>query len=141
MKEISEFLGLAEGIVTILGIVVVVLQLRLSRDVAYGQFIHDLTVELNSYEALFEQIISDIDRGEDTLSNNFRVNSVMGVLNFFEKLAILERRGAVKIEDLRVLFGKRFTSIFCHPCIRRNVLDSESYRPHLKLLFELERRW
>lgn len=131
----------AQALSTIVGLAFVGIQVRSARLLNSARFINHLTDELSKHEKTFARIIAHNDgplRGEPLEISH---DEIMPIIGFFEKLAILTRSGTLDMRDIDLLFRKRFYCIFENSAIQQLVIQNETYKPYLRLLFELKTKW
>jgi len=142
MVGVAEpFFQALQVLLTIVGFGFLGLQIREQERIARCSLINDLSIELNGFISLFERLIASEADPEVCAREEFTFSELVPLLAFFEKIAVFEHEGFIKISEIDLLYRQRFLAITRNKQIREKFLQNPIYKPYLVLFFRLERKW
>ena len=119
-----------EMLLSVLGVMLVVLQINKSTSLTEGEFILNLQqtyADNDEFVALFLKCWDDFNNCDnETNSKEIDIKTLVNYLTFFESIYIMLKKGVVKIDLLDDLFGRRFFIVVNNKKVQDLELDRKS---------------
>ena len=133
--SVSDITGILSVLFMLVGIILVIRQLALSRRISAADFAVRLDDDLYKYREIFREFFPDGKwaPGNEIKLNNEEMVNIQEYLAFFETLNTLLKRELVSsflsIEDFDELFGYRFFMTMHNPIVKNIIaLNPDSWR-------------
>lgn len=104
-----------ETVATVLGVIMVLVELKESRDLSEGTFVSGLTDSFNNNESI-QRIYKKMELNQEITDDD--TIDIVAYLTYFETIYVLLKKGAIDISLIDDLFAYRF----------RLALDNETFR-------------
>lgn len=142
--SLSEWTDIVTAIATVGSLLFVGNQIRQAKRNSHSIFINQITQEFSSLTEYISELLSHeykelTDVSEKEFEESY--NIISPVLSFFEKLEILLDQKAVSMEEVDLLFRKRFFSLMANPYFSVIILENPKFAGSLDLILHLKLRW
>lgn len=121
---------------TVLGVVMVLVELKESRDLSEGSFVSQLSDSFSNNEAI-QRVYKKLELGEEITDDD--TVDIVAYLTYFETIYVLLKKGAIDILLIDDLFVYRFGLALNNPAVRRISLVKYDYA--YVNIYNLEKEW